>query len=241
MREFSTQGVDHLGELLYKSVAEQIRQKIARQEWTTKLPTETELCVLFNVSRITLRHAIQELCNEGLVTKRQGLGMFIEKDDYSLSQLTVSRLFSNVSHYKTLQVIRDVRPYSYVSRLLNLSPGDTLVEAQRLCYHKDTPVSYSTVWIPEKLYADGFFEDIVGNGFIIPSLKHIGINIKRTAVTIEPLILKEKQPLIRVEKGEPILFLRRVGFDEQDKAIFIIEHILDGKQSRNILKIHTTH
>ncbi|GEM_PF-5786635 len=228
--------------LLYKSVANQIKQKIHEQEWTTKLPSEGELCKQFHVSRITLRHAIQLLCDEGLVVKRQGLGMFVERDDYDFGDVsTHSRLFSNVNEYRTLQVLRCVKPQNYLAHLLKLGPEDTVVEAQRLCLYRGAAASFLTVWIPEKYYKDGFFEDVVGAGFLIPAMKHLNLPIKRTVVTIEPLILKEKHPIIRVDKGEPVLFLRRVGFNADDVPVLVIEHLVDGKKSHEILKIHTYH
>lgn len=42
-----------------------------------KLPSETQLSEMFNVSRITVKKAIYELQNEGLVYSRQGKGTFI--------------------------------------------------------------------------------------------------------------------------------------------------------------------
>lgn len=230
-----------MSKLLYKDVTDQIRQKIADKIWTNKLPSETELCAQFKVSRITLRRAIQELCDEGIVTKRQGLGMFIEKDDYDLSHLSVSKLLSNVNRMRTLQIFYGVKPYSHVARTLNMEPDETLVEAQRLCYYNDEPVDFITVWFPEKDCKERFFEDDVGDGFIIPALKRNGINIKRTVVTLEPVVLKEKQPLMHLEKGEAVLHLRRVFFDENQNVIYMSEHVMDGKHSRNILKIQTMH
>jgi DNA-binding GntR family transcriptional regulator len=193
-----------LGLPLYKIVASQIKQKIFEQLWTTKLPSENELCKQFQVSRITLRRAIQDLCDEGLVVKRQGLGMFLERDDYELLTAGVhDRLFTDLE-YKLLQVVRNVRPYKYISHMLKLEPQDNVVEAQRLAFYKDVPADFLKIYIPEKYYHDRFFEDVVGNGLVIPSMKQLGISISRTVLTVE-----------------------------------LIEHLLDGKKSRNLLKINT--
>ena len=45
----------------------------------SRLPTEPELCVAFEVSRITVRRAVDDLVSEGLVSRRQGSGTFVEK------------------------------------------------------------------------------------------------------------------------------------------------------------------
>lgn len=226
---------------LYKIVANQIKQKISEQLWTTKLPSENELCKQFKVSRITLRHAIQDLCDQGLVVKRQGLGMFLERDDYELATTGVhDRVFADLE-YKLLQTIRNVKPYQYISHMLRLESEDKVVEAQRLAFYQDCPSDFITIWIPEKYYQDRFFEDIVGNGLVIPALKRIGLNISRTVLTIEPHILKEKHPILQLDKDEPALLLRRLGFTSREVPVILIEHLLDGKKARNLLKINTFH
>ncbi|NLI92130.1 MAG: GntR family transcriptional regulator [Peptococcaceae bacterium] len=226
---------------LYKIVANQIKQKISEQLWTTKLPSENELCKQFQVSRITLRRAIQDLCDEGLVVKRQGLGMFLERDDYELITTGVhDRIYTGLE-YKFLQTIRNVKPYKYISHMLGLEPEDKVVEAHRLAYYQNDPSGFLTIWIPEKYFQDRFFEDIVGNGLIIPAFKHLGHPITRTLLTIEPHILKEKHPILQINKGEPALLIRRLGFDTADVPVILIEHLLDGKKARNLLKINTFH
>jgi GntR family transcriptional regulator len=222
-------------------VASQIKQKISEQLWTTKLPSENELCKQFQVSRITLRRAIQDLCDEGLVVKRQGLGMFLERDDYELAASGVhDRVFTDLE-YKLLQTIRNVKPYKYIIHLLGLEPEEKVVEAQRLAYYQNEPSDFITIWIPEKYYQDRFFEDIVGAGLVIPAFKHLGRSISRTLLTIDPHILKEKHPILQMGKNEPALLLRRLGFDSAETPVILIEHLLDGKKARNLLKINTFH
>jgi GntR family transcriptional regulator len=226
---------------LYKIVADQIKQKISEQLWTTKLPSENELSKQFKVSRITLRRAIQDLCDEGLVVKRQGIGMFLERDDCELHPSNVhDRVFADLE-YKLLQTIRNVKPYKYISHMLKLEEGDKIVEAHRLAYYQNIPSDFITAWIPEKYYQDRFFEDIVGNGLIIPAFKYLGHPISKTHLTIEPHILKEKHPILQINKGEPALLIQRLGFDTDDIPVILIEHLLDGKKARHLLKINTFH
>jgi GntR family transcriptional regulator len=55
---------------LYTRVYEAIREGIAVGEWTPgdNLPTEADLCARFDVSRITVRHALQLLRQDGYIT-----------------------------------------------------------------------------------------------------------------------------------------------------------------------------
>ena len=44
-----------------------------------KMPTEIELMKTYNVSRITIRRAVENLTQEGLLEKKQGKGTFVKE------------------------------------------------------------------------------------------------------------------------------------------------------------------
>lgn len=64
---------------LYQQVFEVIKGKIetGRYPAHSQIPTESELSRMYGVGRITVRRAIEELVNEGYLTKRQGRGTFV--------------------------------------------------------------------------------------------------------------------------------------------------------------------
>ena len=51
----------------YQHIREQIEQTIESGAWPIgyKLPKETELCAQFDVSRTTIRHALEQLVADG--------------------------------------------------------------------------------------------------------------------------------------------------------------------------------
>lgn len=71
----------------YKEIANSILESIENGEYknTNKLPTEENLMKKYNVSKSTIRNAINVLCSYGIVYMVQGSGMFIRertKDHY---------------------------------------------------------------------------------------------------------------------------------------------------------------
>ena len=75
---------------LYLQVEADIKNRILSKQYMPgdKLPTENELSAQYNVSKITIRKAIQNLSDEGYVNKVQGKGTFInfKKDKLYLNK-----------------------------------------------------------------------------------------------------------------------------------------------------------
>ena len=68
-----------MGEIKHKEVPSAIENSILEGKYdnTIKLPTEEELMNEFNVSRNTIRKAIEILSGRGLVYQVQGSGIFL--------------------------------------------------------------------------------------------------------------------------------------------------------------------
>ena len=66
-------------EPLYKQLIDDIKRDIASGLYApnNKIPSEIELGDIYRVSRITIRRAIKELQQSGVLTKRQGKGTFV--------------------------------------------------------------------------------------------------------------------------------------------------------------------
>ncbi len=64
---------------LYQQVKDDIKFAIQRGKYKPKekIPSEPELSAEYSVSRITIRRAVEELCNEGYLVKMQGRGTFV--------------------------------------------------------------------------------------------------------------------------------------------------------------------
>ncbi|WP_227013871.1 GntR family transcriptional regulator [Paenibacillus psychroresistens] len=64
---------------LYKQIQQIIREKIESAELrpNDRVPSEQEFMEQFNVSKMTVKNALTELADEGLVVRIQGKGTFV--------------------------------------------------------------------------------------------------------------------------------------------------------------------
>ena len=65
---------------LYKQLMDIIASQIKKGTYKPgeKIPTEPELAELNQVSRITVRRTVEELCTQGYLVKHQGKGTFVK-------------------------------------------------------------------------------------------------------------------------------------------------------------------
>ena len=106
------------------------RKQIASNELNPgdKLPSERELCEIFDVSRITVRRAISEAESEGLIERVPGLGAFVATPTYQQSLREVKSFAATMVEsglVASTEVLFTKNMFSDFSlaKVLNLSPG----------------------------------------------------------------------------------------------------------------------
>lgn len=89
-------------ELLYQNVATQIKQDILKGVYPigSLLPTEVQLEAMFDVSKVTVRKAVQILSDEGYVVKKSGKG----------KRVISNRLFNKLSKAVSYSTIFREKP-----------------------------------------------------------------------------------------------------------------------------------
>ena len=76
----------------YSQLKEIIRERIRRQEWLpgTALPSERAFVEQYGMSRMTVRQALTELANEGVVYREQGKGTFVNQGPHPVPLIRLS-------------------------------------------------------------------------------------------------------------------------------------------------------
>jgi len=85
-------------EKLYVQIYSIFLEKIENGEWPagTQIPPEDELCRIYDVSKVTVREAIQELVREGYIKRLQGKGTFVTLSEPHQGIIMRARLSEDV-------------------------------------------------------------------------------------------------------------------------------------------------
>lgn len=140
-------------------IAEQeLRQAIAQGTFRpgTQLPTEAELCQMLGVSRTVVREALRVLEEDGLVSRRHGVGTFVRDHpilknlnfNFGITEMIESAgLKSGTSHL----AIRSETADQETGEQLRVEPGTPLVTVERVRTADGRPVVYSLDTLPESV------------------------------------------------------------------------------------------
>lgn len=124
----------------YEAVADDIQSKILSgfYKQDEKLPQELELCKQYDTSRITIRQAMEQLVDRGLITKRRGSGTFVKAISGGLNRqegFAKSRQCSGFSKdNEGHKVTSDVHELSLIPASGDIAEKLQIAEGAFVCY-----------------------------------------------------------------------------------------------------------
>lgn len=190
------------------------------------IPTEVELCQIFNISRPTVRQAINELEREGYLKKIKGKGTFIAepKIDQEYTHRIIS--FNDEMRQKGLVPKTEVLKQRYkasdeqVAKKLGLPVGDEVFHLRRLRYTNDEPIVFLDSFIPVKLCPGIIEVDFVNNSLYSTFEQKYGIMVKRAVRCIEVGLAGEYEAkLLHIKEGAPIHYFETVAYNQDNVAV----------------------
>jgi GntR family transcriptional regulator len=142
---------------LYLKVMRAIRLAIEQNlfEPDSALPPERELAELFGVSRITVRKALADLAEQGLLHRRQGAGNFVAAEPGR-----IEKSLSRITSFSEDMLARQRKPHSeWVSKsegtvtpeeamALGLSPGSSVYRFVRTRFADEMPMALEFATVP---------------------------------------------------------------------------------------------
>lgn len=207
---------------LYLQLQQLIRDAIGNDLVTRgdAIPAERDIAADYDVSRITVRRAIEGLVEEGLLTRRRGAGTFVAG--------RVEKNFAKLSSFSEDMVARGRVPSSsWISRVeasvspdesmvLGLSPGATVYRFQRLRYADGVPMALELSTIA------GFCLPGIDavDASLYAALDQAGFRPVRALQRLRAVPFgAEHARMLEVDTGQPGLLIERRGFLRDGRAV----------------------
>ena len=214
---------------LHAQVQEKLHKKFEAMPYMSPIPSERELCLEYGVSRPTIRKALSDMEQAGLVSRIQGRGSFYTGNkvsiDYSNPQKTGLGLFhaltstGKVTRSHVLQQVIEVADAKLASRL-QLPIGELVFHLQRLRFVDDELYSLANDYIPLAICPDLIDIDFSSSVSLLKTLDEHGIHPCREDKLIEFIRSDPKTATyLRLKKNAPISVTRITTYDREGRII----------------------
>jgi GntR family transcriptional regulator len=190
------------------------------------LPSENELAELYDVSRLTVRRALDELVRQNWLVRKQGVGTFVStprrvsitpgkfsftEEMRAIGRKPSSRLLSN--HI----IAADDR----VAVHLGLEEGAPLVQIRRVRLADNIPILLETTYLSQNRFPTLEGEDSLAHSSLYKFLyDHYQVSITGMDQTLKPVLLTSDQAIhLDAQPGSPSIISEIVAFDEHGDPI----------------------
>jgi GntR family transcriptional regulator len=210
---------------LYRQVQQQIEEEIRGGVAADALLTDASLSERFGVSRITVRRAVDELVDAGVLYRIQGVGTFVRprklREKLTLSSFldTWSRgdgkLKVQVSAFERIPADQEL------AKQLAVPVGEQLVYVQRLRFQKDVLVAVDDRYLVAAYCRTLTRQDVTLSSLVDYLRNREKIKLERGEMDIEARSADVREAkILKIRKGKPILVRRVTFFDTKKKPVF---------------------
>ncbi len=194
--------------------------KIDNEEFkpNVPIPSERELTELFQVSRITVRRAIEELVNEGYLYRIQGKGTYVKTDEggsnlFAITSCTEDVIRLGMTPSKKVVVAEMVKANIKKAKALEITTDDNVYMLGRLLYADKEPLNYTLTFLPEKLFP-GIDKHSFDRESLYETLQtEYRVKITKARRVMEAILAKDViAEYLELNEGAPIMLFRCVTY-----------------------------
>jgi len=212
---------------LYERIKGALREGILSGQYAAAslLPSEAALGEQFSASRITVRQALTDLQNEGLIFRRHGKGTFVSQPK-AFQNVTALQGFAEAmsaqGHAIHNRVVRleTVSAPADVAQALQLAPGAPVTELHRVRLLDRAPVSLEVTWLPEALGSIVARADLATRDVFLVLEQDAGVALGHATLAIDAALADHATAAaLDMGAGAALLRVERLTHDAHGKPI----------------------
>lgn len=224
---------------LFEQIKEDISSKIKTGIYQagSKIPTEQALINEYNVSRITIRRAIDDLCKMGALVKRQGKGTFVQE----------KKIFRKIEHNTSFSdscKANGMTPSASVKKreLLTLTSKavphhpelekDSVIYIQRVRCADGIPIMLENNYFPYSKCPFLLTENLDGALYDILQKNNVYLGCSQNSYIDTLKASSEQAELLDISTGDPLFFLYTELYDMHNELVYIGKEYIVGARYR---------
>jgi len=225
----------------YVQLREILKNEISNGIWRNEdyLPSHSELCDFFDVSKSVVRQALKELELEGYIIQHRGkLTKIIDKKisgDILQKLSGTHQNMTRLGYYPTTKVLVNevIIGSDSICEKLGLEPGSKIIKLHRLRFIEDEPFVFMRSHVPYDLCPKIAEIDLTGKSLLEETEKLYGFTIKSSRRSIEAVLSNEYESgLLGIPNNSPILLFKSVSYIQNGRAIGTTKALFRGDRAK---------
>jgi len=230
---------------LYLQIIDALTARIEAGELAPgdKVPSERDLSKQLQVSRMTVRHALNAMYVRGLLTRHQGRGTFIaepkldEPTDKFLS-FTESMRRKGITPAARLLRLERIPATRSLAEELHIGLGQLVFYVNRLRLANLEPMVIEHSFFPTELFPDLDRQDLESQSIYQLLETVYGVHLAQASQSYEPTVANEEESaLLKIPVGAPLMLIRRTAFDERQRPVEYAKDLYRGDRSRFVTNV----
>lgn len=219
---------------LYLQIRKDILEKIESGVWPEGIiiPPEKKLALQYNVSRVTIRSALQALVKEGYLKRKAGFGTTVSLNKSSLSNFTYIQSFTNEMKEmgrspNTLKASLElISANKTLAELFKINEGDKIYNLKRI-RGAVFPILYSNTFLKPVITIPN--DEAVLYGSLYKYLSAHNVLFSYFEEYISSIVgSKEVRNYLKVDNDVPLLKRERYAYNEQNELVEFTETFYNG-------------
>lgn len=212
---------------IYYQLEQVIQEMINSNELNEgdKIPTEEELCEIYNISRMTVRHAIAGLVNSGILIKKKAIGTFITSRKH-LFQLSELHSFTDDMKKRGFNVTNTVLEKKIIKvdenlkNTFNINKISKILKIKRLRKINNEPLAIEISHIPLSIFSGIENEDFSTGSLFNIFEKKYNQRLSHSEQSLEPVIATADEcKYLNIKKASPLLKMTGITYAANNLAI----------------------
>ncbi|WP_368506103.1 GntR family transcriptional regulator [Alkalihalophilus sp. As8PL] len=204
---------------IYSQIEECIKGQIMNGELNPGdvLPPEREYSEQFDVSRMTIRQAINNLVNEGLIYRKKGSGTYVAEKKFEqplqgLTSFTEDMKARGLTPSSKLLKFELIPASAKIAATLQIAEYTPVYEIKRIRLADNIPMALETCYISANLIK-GLTEEIINQSLYQYIEEKLRLVIGEATQVIESALANDAEvELLHINKGDSILLIERCTY-----------------------------
>jgi GntR family transcriptional regulator len=225
---------------LYAQLKEAILDEVARGVFKPgdRILSHRELCARYKMSHMTVRRAITELTNEGVLHAVAGKGIYVAEPKQDADAGPLISFHDDMARRGMTATTKTLEAYmisasTALAQIMGLEPGAPLVYMRRLMMASGNPIAISATYLTHSR-CPGILERELVDGSLFATLREVyGLRLSNGRRTAEAVLADQEQAdLLCLLLPAPLLLIEQLTLLDTGQAVEFARMFFRGDRYR---------